>query len=146
MFFLKDLPTRRMIESYSGYYDTGPETIRDGLALLRRASLLIRRLDAYFARHGFSQLRFLFLIVIDREEDRDSLTVGEITERLDVSGPVVARTLRTLLDDGLVTKVTDENDSRIRHIALTPEGRERLTTILPGYFRIIANEMEGEDP
>lgn len=146
MFFLKDLPTRRMIESYSGQYDTDPDTIRDGLTLLRRASLLIRRLDAYFARHGFSQLRFLFLIVIDRETDRDSLTVGEITERLDVSGPVVARTLRMLLDDGLVTKMTDEDDSRIRHIALTPEGRDRLTAILPGYFRIIADEMDGKAP
>lgn len=146
MFFLKDLPTRRMIESYSGHYDTDPETIRDGLTLLRRASLLIRRLDAYFAQHGFSQLRFLFLIVIDRETDRDSLTVGEITERLDVSGPVVARTLRMLLDDGLVTKMTDEDDSRIRHIALTPEGRDRLTAILPGYFRIIADEMDGKAP
>lgn len=142
MFFLKDLPTRRMIEGYAAHHAADPGTIRDGLAMLRRASLLIRRLDTYFAQHGFSQLRFLFLIVIDREEKRDSLTVGEITDRLDVSGPVVARTLRTLLEDGLVTRTPDPDDSRIRHIALTPLGQARLAQILPGYFGIIAEEMQ----
>lgn len=143
MFFLKDLPSRRMIEGYAGRFGVDPASVEDGLAMMRRASLMIRRLDAYFDGHGLSQLRFLFLIVIDREAERDSLSVGEITERLDVSGPVVARTLRALLEAGLVTKAADEADSRIRHVALTERGKERLEAVLPGYFRIIAEEMGG---
>ena len=142
MFFLKELPRRRMIEGYACQHDVDPEMIENALVMMRRASLMIRRLEAYFDREGLSQLRFLFLIVIDREEDRDSLTVGEITERLDVSGPVVTRTLRTLLDEGLVNKTSDETDSRIRHVSLTPLGKERLASLMPGYFQIIAEEME----
>lgn len=146
MFFLKELPRRRMIEGYAEQLAVDPVTIENALVMMRRASLMIRRLDAYFDRQGLSQLRFLFMIVIDREEDRDSLTVGEITERLDVSGPVVARTLRTLLEDGLISKTSDKTDSRIRHVGLTPLGKERLTSVMPGYFQIIADEMEDHAP
>ena len=146
VFFLKELPRRRMIEGYAEQLAVDPVTIENALIMMRRASLMIRRLDAYFDRQGLSQLRFLFMIVIDREEDRDSLTVGEITERLDVSGPVVARTLRTLLEDGLVSKTSDKTDSRIRHVGLTPLGKERLTFVMPGYFQIIAEEMEDHAP
>lgn len=146
LFFLKELPRRRMIEGYAEQLAVDPVTIENALVMMRRASLMIRRLDAYFDRQGLSQLRFLFMIVIDREEDRDSLTVGEITERLDVSGPVVARTLRTLLEDGLISKTSDKTDSRIRHVGLTPLGKERLTSVMPGYFQIIADEMEDHAP
>lgn len=141
MFFLKDLPSRQMIEGYAGIHGVSAETIASGLATMRRASLMIRRLETYFADHGLSQLRFLFLIVIDREPDRETLTVGEITDRLDVAGPVVARTLRALQEDGLVIVAKDSDDARVKHVGLTLTGRSTLTGLLPGYFAIIADEM-----
>lgn len=131
-----------MIEGYADTYDVAAETIASGLAIMRRASLMIRRLDKYFDEHDLSQIRFLVLIVIDREPARDSLTVGEITDRLDVAGPVVARTLRTLLDKGLVTERKDVDDARIKHIGLTAAGKQTLHALLPGYMAIIAEEVE----
>ncbi len=142
MFFLKDLPSRQMIDRYSGEHDFTAETVAEGLAIMRRASLMIRRLERYFTDHSLSQLRFLILIVIDREPDRDTLTVGEITSRLDVAGPVVARTLRTLLEGGLVTVVRDDGDARTKHVGMTAAGRESLYALLPGYFAIIGEEVE----
>lgn len=68
-----------MVEGYADAH------VAQGLFLMRRASLLIRRLDHYLARHGLSQLRFLFLIVLDHEPERDTLTVGEITICLDIA-------------------------------------------------------------
>ncbi|WP_353175911.1 MarR family transcriptional regulator [Salinisphaera sp. T5B8] len=141
MFFLKDLPSRQMIERYTAQYDVEPARIAAGLETMRRASVMIRRLEAYFAEHGLSQLRFLFLVVIDREPDHATLTVGEITQRLDVAGPVVARTLRALLDAGLVHARKDARDARTKHIGLTAAGRARLTAVLPGYFAIIDAQM-----
>ena len=141
MFFLKDLPSRQMIEGYAGVHDVAPEMVADALSMMRRASLLIRRLDGYFAKHDLSQLRFLFLIVIDREPDGDSLTVGEITQRLDVAGPVVARTLRALEVDNLVASERDQIDARTKHVRLTAKGHATLKRLLPGYFAVIADEM-----
>lgn len=142
MFFLKELPSRRMIDGYAEAHGVAADTIADGLATMRRASLLIRRLESYFAKAGLSQLRFLVLIIIDREPDCETLTVGEIAERLDVAGPVVARTLRSLLADKLITSSRDRNDARTKHIGLTAAGHHILAGLLPGYFAIIAEEMK----
>lgn len=142
MFFLKTLPSARMVEGYAGTYDVQAETVSDALTLMRRASQMIRRLEIFFSEHGLSQVRFLFLIVIDREPDRDTLSVGEITDRLDVAGPVVARTLRMLEADGYVTTETDANDARSKQVRLTPKTHQLLQRLLPEYFSILADEME----
>ena len=141
MFFLKELPSRQMIAGYSDSVGVPADTVARGLSMMRRASLLIRRLESYFAQQGLSQLRFLLLIVIDREPDRDTLTVGEITARLDVAGPIVARTLRTLLAEQLVVVTRDDGDARTKHVGLTAKGQALLQRLLPGYFAIIAEEM-----
>lgn len=142
MFFLKELPSRQMVDGYAGTYGVAADPVVQGLSMMRRASLLIRRLESYFAHHGLSQLRFLFLIVIDREPSRDTLTVGEITARLDVAGPIIARTLRTLETEGLVVVTKDDLDARTKHVGLTDRGSMALEQLLPGYFAIIAEEME----
>ncbi len=137
MFFLKELPTRQMIDGYAGQYGANAETIATALDMMRRASLLVRRIDAYFAAQGFSQLRFLVLIVIDREPKRTSLRASEIADRLDVSRPVITRTLQNLLKDGLIAERGTDADKRAKRISLTPSGSDRLGALLPGYFRII---------
>lgn len=143
MFFLKELPTRQMMEFYAGRFgDMEVEKVASALAMMRQASLLIRRLESYFSEHGFSQLRFLILIVIDREPEREWLGTGEIADRLDVSKPVLVRTIAAMQADGLITVETDGADARLRRVRLTEAGKDRLTAILPGYFRIISAFME----
>lgn len=141
MFFLKELPSHQMVETYASAHGVEARTVESALTLMRKASLLIRRLEAYFAEQDLSQLRFLILIVIDREPDRHTLTIGEITDRLDVAGPVITRTLKTLSEDALVTIAPDKDDRRTRHVSLTFQGREKLANVLPGYFRIIDEAM-----
>lgn len=141
MFFLKELPSQQMVASYAEAYGADPAHVTGALIMMRRASLLIRRLDSYFATHGLSQLRFLVLIVIDREPDRQSLTPVEIAQRIDVSKPVMTRTLQSLQKDGLISIAASPTDGRSKEAALTPEGRQRLQDALPGYFRILSDEM-----
>ncbi|WP_298159917.1 MarR family transcriptional regulator, partial [Ferrovum sp.] len=86
----------------------------------------MRILDAYFAKHNLSQLRFLILIVLDREIDRDGLMASEIAARLDVSRSVMTRTLKTLLDDELLDCDEHDADGRAKIIRLTLKGRLAL--------------------
>lgn len=138
MFFLKDLPGKHMVEGYAARFDkVDPDTILGALELMRSASLLIRELEAYFAEHDLSQLRFLSLVLIDREPDRTSLTASEIAERLDVSRPVVTRTLKNLERSELVTITGNALDARSRQVSLTRLGSGRLEAVLPGYFAIL---------
>lgn len=144
MFFLRDLPSRLMVEGYAAQHDDlDVDAVRNALVLMRRASLLVRRLEAYFAEHGLSQLRFLVLIVIDREPGRDRLSVFEITERLDVSKPVTTRTLARLVEDGLIMIEADPDDARAKVVSLTQAGRTTLSEVLPGYFALLSASGQG---
>ncbi|MFS4582628.1 MarR family winged helix-turn-helix transcriptional regulator [Phaeobacter sp. C3_T13_0] len=138
MFFLKELPSQKMVAGYADAHGGDPDHITDTLVMMRQASLLIRRLETYFASHKLSQLRFLVLIVIDRELDRQSLKPNEIAQRIDVSKPVLTRTLQSLQTDGLVQISSSKSDGRSKEIALTPAGYNRLQQLLPGYFKILA--------
>lgn len=142
MFFLKELPTRQMLEAYQKRFpDMKIDTVESALRLLRQASLLLRMLDAYFAKHNLSQLRFLILVVLDREIDRGGLMSSEVAARLDVSRPVMTRTLKTLSDDGLLDFDEHNADGRAKLIRLTTKGRRTLQEVLPGYYREIEQFM-----
>ena len=142
MFFLKELPSRAILESYARRYpQMDVDAVEKALIMLRDASLLLRELEAYFASQGLSQSRFLTLIVIEREPERDGLLASEIADRLDISRPVVSETVRALQRDGLLEVTKVERDARARLVRLTPAGRHRLQALLPGYYEIIGRFM-----
>lgn len=69
MFFLKDLPSRQTLQAYQADYPAmNVDRVDAALHMLRTASLLMRELDNYFASHDLSQLRYLILVVLDREK------------------------------------------------------------------------------
>lgn len=138
MFFLKDLPTRQMLQSYHDRYPTMDMSAVDGaLRLLRRGSLLMRELEAYFALHGLSQTRFLILIVIDRESAEEGLLPSEIADKLDISRPVVTDTIKAMERASLLKSIRSADDGRAKRVLLTPDGGTVLADLLPGYFRLI---------
>lgn len=142
MFFLKEMPTRQMLEGYSArFLEMDIDTVDSALRLLRRSSLLMRELEAYFAGHGLSQTRFLTMMVVDREPGRAGLLPSEIADRLDVSRPVVTGTIKALEREGLLDSVRVAEDGRAKRMALTPAGHAALSSILPGYFSLIAEFM-----
>lgn len=145
MFFLRELPTRMMIDGYVSATGVGnTDVVAQALSMMRAASQLSRLLDAYFSAHGLSQLKFLILVVIDREPETDSLRQSEINQRLDVSKPVLHRTVSSLLEAGLLVRSDDVEDSRAHRLALSDAGKTMLAAILPGYFETISDFMEGQ--
>jgi DNA-binding MarR family transcriptional regulator len=124
-----------MVEGYTGAIKgIHPEEILSALESLREASLVMRRLEDHFALHGLSQVRFLVMVVIDREPDIKALTHGQIAERLDVSKPVVTRTLKTLMDAAMIEPVRLARTGPKKHYQLTAQGRDKLLGLMPSYF------------
>ncbi|MBX2854367.1 MAG: MarR family transcriptional regulator [Rhodobacteraceae bacterium] len=139
MFFLKELPTLRMVEGYAAQHaELEVNSALHALQTMRQASDMVRRLEAYFARHDLSQLRFLALMVIDREPERDWLSMTEIADRLDVSKPVTTRTLGKLEKDGLLQISGDRKDARSKAVRLTEKGQTKLQEVLPEYFKLLS--------
>lgn len=146
MFFLKELPTRQMLEGYRKRFPMmDVDAVESALTFLRQASLLLRELDAYFSAHNFSQLRFFVLMVIDREPECSGLTATQIASRLDVSKPVLTRTLQTLLGDEFIQFNENVSDKRSKVFFLTPSGAVKLTAVLPGYYRLIESFEKKHD-
>lgn len=142
MFFLNELPTRDMLEAYARRFPgMDVPSVEAALGLLRSASVLLRRLEAYFASHGLSQTRFLILVLIDREPERQGLTAMDLVSRLDISKPVVSTTLKSLLREGLLVAAPHECDARSRRLQLSPAGLARLEAVLPGYYAILEAHM-----
>jgi DNA-binding MarR family transcriptional regulator len=136
------LPTREILDRYASRFpNMQTDVVDEALHMLRHASVLMRKLEAYFAGHGLSQTRFLVLIVLEREPSRGSLLVSEIADRLDVSRPVVTQTLRALQTARLVRVTGSKEDARSKSVTLTNAGREKLTRLLPGYYDVIQRFM-----
>lgn len=141
MFFLKELPTREILERYHERFpNMKVDMVENALLLMRQASILLRKLDEYFTKHDFSQLRFLIAVIIDREQGKQ-LTASDILKKLDVSKPVMTRTLKTLETSGMIVFSEHERDKRAKLIALTPKGKDKLQAILPGYYETIEEFM-----
>ncbi len=146
MFFLKELPSQEMVCGYVDQIEgVEPSSVTNALLMMRQASVLVRRLETYFSTYQLSQLRFLVLMVIDREIERRSLSAVDIIERLDVSKPVMTRALQRLIKDGLVVSSLDKDDGRAKQISLTQDGRDLLAEMLPGYFHEISEYMSQLD-
>ena len=146
MFFLKELPSRQMVEQYSEtHQQLDVDACLGALYDMRRASTMVRRLEAYFAEHDFSQLRFLILMVINREPGRDSIKISEIVDRLDVSKPVMTRTIARLESDALIAIQDHPGDGRAKSVSLTDAGHAKLSSILPDYFELLSELGRGEE-
>lgn len=142
MFFLKELPTKETIEKYKERFpQMNTQAVDDALKMLRRASLLLRELEAYFSSHGLSQSRFLAMIILDREHNDKGLSAKTLAGRLDISKPVVTNTLKSLEKDKYIIVMKNNMDGRAKWIKLTESGRQKLDDLLPGYFSIIDNAM-----
>ena len=138
MFFLKDLPTREMISGYAQALNVvDVQKTNDALHMLRQASLLIRRLERYFASHGLSQTQFLVLMILHRDKSKPSHLAAEIREKMDISKPVLSTTLKTMHQRGLILYSGKSKDSRAKPLQISDTGRDLLLKLLPEYFEIL---------
>ena len=142
MFFLKELPTHETLQKYKKRFpQMNVRAVDKALKMLRRASLILRDLEAYFSLHGLSQTRFLAMVILDREHNRRGLSAKTIASRMDISKPVVTNTLKSLERDKLIQVSRNIDDGRAKWVKLTDRGRRKLNDLLPGYFEIINNAM-----
>lgn len=69
-------------------------------------------------------------------EDEEYLTVNEIAYRLDVAKSRVTKLVHGLLEKGLVERVEDPGDNRVKWISPTAEGRDKIREVEAFHKRI----------
>jgi len=103
--------------------------------VLRTCGLLRQVQEPYFARFGISGSQWGILRVLQREElaGNRELPLKTVSERLLIQPPSVTGVVDRLERQGLVKRSSSAKDMRVRHLSLTPRGRDLIACVLEGH-------------
>jgi DNA-binding MarR family transcriptional regulator len=73
---------------------------------------------------GLSFIQFKALTTVAVGQDEEQCSVKLVAERLGVSVPSASRAVDDLVKRGLVRRVEDPDDRRVRRVSVSPAGRE----------------------
>jgi DNA-binding MarR family transcriptional regulator len=87
----------------------------------------LRRSERVARRSGLTPQRYLLLLMIKGAADgREQSTVTELADRLQLAQSTVTELVRRAEETGLVARTQSQDDARVAHLRLTPEGDRRL--------------------
>ena len=87
----------------------------------------LRRSERVARQYGLTPQRYLLLLMIKGAADgREQSTVTQLADRLQLAQSTVTELVRRAEETGLVTREQSQDDARVAHLRLTPEGNRRL--------------------
>jgi DNA-binding MarR family transcriptional regulator len=111
---------------------------------LRRMARIVTQLyDEALSAHGLTIAQFGLLATIaeHRAKAGKDISIGALATTLDLDPTTLNRNLNTLQRDKLVEVRPDKHDRRVRAVALTPSGRQRLKNARPAW-RAAQDDLE----
>lgn len=117
-------------------------------SFLRLWGLLRQAQDPYFARFGISMSQWGILRVLQRAElkGETELPLKEVGERLLIQPPSVTGVVDRLERQGFVKRSPSKTDLRVRHLSLTPRGRDLMAKVLEGHAKRVQSLFAGLQP
>ncbi|GGB02796.1 transcriptional regulator [Brucella endophytica] len=100
--------------------------------------------DAAMAEHGLSDATALPLMVLLRHGDR--IPQGVLAERVGIEGPTIVRVIDELEKEGLIRRLADDADRRIKLVQLTEGGRITATKVEKIAARLRTSLLGDLDP
>ncbi len=86
-----------------------------------------RRSERVARQYGLTPQRYLLLLMIKGAADgKEQSTVTELADRLQLAQSTVTELVRRAEETGLVAREQSQDDARVAHLRLTPEGDRRL--------------------
>ena len=126
----------RRLEAIFSEVDIG--ALEAELMLERTHRLLASDRDAHWARFGLTGSRFILLRLLHGAPSQ-KLTMGEIAVRMNLGPNTVTQLVDALTERGLVERQAGEYDKRVVYAALTEQGSELFSLVMPQNARRIAN-------
>jgi DNA-binding MarR family transcriptional regulator len=107
---------------------------------------VLRIVDERARLHGLEPLEHQALLQVFGA--RKKLRVGEIAERLDVSGTFTSKLIKSLLKKGLVASNRLSDDQRMIYLSVTDKGRAlmlKIDTEVERYISIFTNGLRAPE-
>ncbi len=97
--------------------------------LLRLYQVLRRRFDHRMTENGISHSRVKMLMCI--QEEHGTMRAADLADRFSVAPRTVTESLDLLERDGLIARVPDKVDRRVKRLEVTAKGRSMLEIAEP---------------
>jgi DNA-binding MarR family transcriptional regulator len=115
--------------------------LRAWTAFLRAHARVVRQLERELQAEQQLALTDYDVLVQLASADQRRLRMSELADRLLLSRSGVTRLVDRLVADGLVERVTCDDDRRGQWASLTDAGRERLRRASPAHLRGVAEHF-----
>lgn len=122
---------------------TAPADLAELASALRIAVARTARTLRREAGEGVTPTLMCALATIEHHEP---MTVGALAEHEHVSKPTVTRTVRAMVDAGLVSRTLDADDGRVSWLRLTPQGRRLLRRVRRRKDEYLAHRLRALEP
>jgi DNA-binding MarR family transcriptional regulator len=106
-------------------------------------SRLVDIRKAIAARVGVSAAQYTMMMAILHLQETRGISIGDLAEYLEVTGPHVTGEVRKLAEQGLVRKAANPDDGRGVLVRLSAEGKKRLSRTFPFIRRVNDILFEG---
>lgn len=106
-------------------------------------SRLVEVRKAIATRVGVSGAQYTMMMAILHLQEPRGISIGDLAEHLEVTGPHVTGEVRKLAEQGLVRKTVNPDDGRGVLVRLSAEGKKRLSRAFPFIRRVNDILFEG---
>ncbi len=115
---------------------------------LREIVFRMNRLDVIRRIHinraaAASELHFGQLPILEFVENHDRCTQCEVAEKMRVSPPSIATSVKRMQKAGMIRKIPDENDLRYNRLSITEKGKEQAALCRSGFNQVDRRMFEG---
>ena len=126
------------LEAERTWSDDEDRSLRLWIALARAHATVTRSVSAKIAEYGLTLAQFG---VLEALLHLGPLPLGELADKLLVTGGNVTYVMDRLEKQGLVERCRSEEDRRVITAVLTTEGRDLVQGVFPGHATFIADLM-----
>ncbi len=136
---LNDLPRYAFLQEIAkSQPNVDPSACDLFLDILRTGESVSAIEAGYLAAHRITPGRFAVMLLLGIEESIVRKP-SQLAEMIGVTRATMTGLLDTLERDNYVTRTLDPDDRRSMRVVSTPECRELLQKVLPGYFQVVGS-------
>ncbi len=138
---LHDTPSLKLIEAGYGGNQTDALSVSDCMQLLRVSKHLLGFFHQKFSEAAISPGKYSVLLELLALDPTGSMKPSELAKNLGVSRAAITGLIDGLVKQDYVRRSHDETDRRQVSIALTEQGKNFITALLPEQFALMASVM-----
>jgi DNA-binding MarR family transcriptional regulator len=118
----------------------------DIAALASQLRIAVARTARTLRREAGEGITPTLMCALATIEHHGPMTVGALAEHERVTKPTVTRTVRTLVDEGLVVRTGDLEDGRVAWLTLSADGRRLVQRVRRRKDEYLARRLRGLEP